>query len=147
MVKQEWPRNWESFIPELVGSAATNEAVCENNVQILKLLSEEIFDFSSGNMTQMKILELKNSFNKEFSLIYKFLEHILANSQKSSLVLVSLQTLLRFLNWIPLGYIFETKMVETLLYKVIRLSRSMGSLTTPVLHCPYVPQRHAEVPD
>lgn len=118
MVKQEWPRNWESFIPELVASSATSESICENNVQILKLLSEEIFDFSSGQMTQMKILELKNSFNKEFALIYKLLEHILNNSQKPSLVLVSLQTLLRFLGWIPLGYIFETKMVDTLLFKV-----------------------------
>lgn len=87
-------------------------------MQILKLLSEEIFDFSSGQMTQSKILELKNSFNKEFALIYKLLEHILNNSQKPSLVLVSLQTLLRFLGWIPLGYIFETKMVDTLLFKV-----------------------------
>lgn len=31
---------------------------------------------------------------------------------------VSLQTLLRFLNWIPLGYIFETKVISTLIYKV-----------------------------
>ena len=31
---------------------------------------------------------------------------------------VFLQTLLRFLNWIPLGYIFETKVISTLVYKV-----------------------------
>ena len=29
-----------------------------------------------------------------------------------------LQTLLRFLNWIPLGYIFETQLISTLVYKV-----------------------------
>lgn len=28
------------------------------------------------------------------------------------------QTLLRFLNWIPLGYIFETQLISTLVYKV-----------------------------
>ena len=32
-------------------------------------------------------------------------------------VLIS-QTLLRFLNWIPLGYIFETQLISTLVYKV-----------------------------
>ena len=29
------------------------------------------------------------------------------------------QTLLKFLNWIPLGYIFETALVKTLVYKFL----------------------------
>ena len=29
------------------------------------------------------------------------------------------QTLLKFLNWIPLGYIFETTLVKTLVYKFL----------------------------
>ncbi len=31
------------------------------------------------------------------------------------MLLVTLETLLRFLSWIPLGYIFETHMVNTLI--------------------------------
>ena len=31
------------------------------------------------------------------------------------MLLVTLETLLRFLSWIPLGYIFETNMVNTLI--------------------------------
>lgn len=41
------------------------------------------------------------------------------NSQNAPLVHATLETLLRFLNWIPLGYIFETKLISTLIYKVI----------------------------
>lgn len=40
------------------------------------------------------------------------------NSQNAPLVHATLETLLRFLNWIPLGYIFETKLVSALVYKV-----------------------------
>lgn len=40
------------------------------------------------------------------------------NSQNAPLVQAMLETLLRFLNWIPLGYIFETKLISTLIYKV-----------------------------
>ncbi len=43
------------------------------------------------------------------------------NSQNAPLVQATLETLLRFLNWIPLGYIFETKLISTLVYKVTRL--------------------------
>lgn len=41
------------------------------------------------------------------------------NSQNAPLVHATLETLLRFLNWIPLGYIFETKLISTLIYKVL----------------------------
>ena len=34
------------------------------------------------------------------------------------LIEATLQTLLKFLNWIPLGYVFETKLISTLIYKV-----------------------------
>jgi hypothetical protein len=43
------------------------------------------------------------------------------NSQNVPLVEATLQTLLRFLNWIPLGYIFETKLISTLIYKVLQM--------------------------
>ena len=34
-------------------------------------------------------------------------EYIMANSVKQTLLVCTFQTLLKFLNWIPLGYIFE----------------------------------------
>lgn len=82
------------------------------------LISSQVFDFSGGQMTSQKISELKASFNAEFFQIYQLCELILDNSQRPTLLLVTLQTLLRFLNWIPLGYIFSTRMVEMLIKKV-----------------------------
>jgi exportin-1 len=37
ILKQEWPHNWPTFIPELVESCKTNLALCENNMVILRL--------------------------------------------------------------------------------------------------------------
>ena len=37
--------------------------LCENNMQILKLLSEEVFDFSKDQMTTAKIKTMKESLN------------------------------------------------------------------------------------
>ena len=42
IVKQEWPHNWPSFISDIVNASKTNETLCENNMIILKLLSEEV---------------------------------------------------------------------------------------------------------
>jgi exportin-1 len=119
IVKQEWPHNWRNFIPDIVQSSKTDENLCQNNMNLFKLLSEEVFDFSSGKMTQAKVAELKESFNKEFSMIYQLCELILSSAKKADLISVTLQTLLRFLNWIPLGYIFETNMLELLITKFL----------------------------
>jgi len=86
-------------------------------MDILKLLSEEIFDFSKEQMTQAKVKELKEAYNQEFSLIYQLCDFILRSSSKPSLINATLETLLRFLNWIPPVFIFQTKMIEHLLFK------------------------------
>lgn len=36
-----------------MAASRTNETLCENSMHILKLLSEEIFDFSQGELTQV----------------------------------------------------------------------------------------------
>lgn len=117
IIKQEWPNNWGSFVQEIVGASKTNEYLCENNMQILKLLSEEIFDFSRGKLTQARTDELKQQFAAEFSQIYSLCEFVLTSATKPSLLAVSLEALLGFLSWIPLGYIFETNMVDLLIRK------------------------------
>src|ERR1700679_4113434 len=86
----------------------------------MKLLSEEIFDFSAEQMTQVKIKNLKNQMCGEFSEIFKLCSEVLEEAQKSSLIKATLETLLRFLNWIPLGFIFETPPSGTSLIETLR---------------------------
>lgn len=118
ILKQEWPHNWPTFITELVESSKTNLSLCENNMVILRLLSEEVFDYSAEQMTQTKIKNLKNQMCGEFSEIFKLCSEVLEEAQKTSLIKATLETLLRFLNWIPLGYIFETTIIDLLLNRV-----------------------------
>ena len=60
ILKQEWPKHWPTFISDIVGASRTSESLCQNNMVILKLLSEEVFDFSSGQITQVKAKHLKD---------------------------------------------------------------------------------------
>jgi exportin-1 len=62
ILKHEWPRNWPTFISDIVGASKTSEALCQNNMAILKLLSEEVFDFSTGQMTQLKAKHLRDRY-------------------------------------------------------------------------------------
>lgn len=124
ILKHEWPHNWPNFISDLVGSSKTSEILCENNMQILKLLSEEVFDFSRDQMVTEKVKKLKESLNEEFALIYQLCDFVLSNSQRPSLIKVTLQTLQRFLTWIPLTFIFQTNLIETLVNKFFAAQES-----------------------
>ena len=114
ILKQEWPQNWPNFIPELIGSSSSSVNVCENNMIILKLLSEEVFDFSAEQMTQAKALHLKKSMSKEFEQIFKLCYQVLEQGSSTSLIVAALESLLRYLHWIPYTYIFDTNILELL---------------------------------
>ncbi|KAL7408945.1 Crm1-F1 [Mrakia frigida] len=121
ILKQDWPAQWPQFIPEIIASSKTSLSLCENNMVILKLLSEEIFDYSAEQMTQAKTKNLKNQMCGEFSEIFQLCSEVLEKAQKASLIKATLETLLRFLNWIPLGFIFETNIIDNLVTRFLEV--------------------------
>lgn len=96
----------------------SNDVHWMSNFYFENVYSEEIFDFSAEQMTQQKTNSLKNQMCGEFSEIFQLCKEVLDRAQKPSLIKATLQTLLRFLNWIPLGFIFETDLIETLTNRV-----------------------------
>lgn len=74
-----------------------------------------MFDFSRGELTQAKTKELKTSLNAEFAAIHGLCMFALERSTKPDLIRATLTTLHAFLSWVPLGYIFESSLVDTLL--------------------------------
>jgi exportin-1 len=87
-------------------------------LRFFDLTSEEIFDFSAEQMTQLKTKNLKNTLCGEFGEVFQLCHEVLEHADKPSLVQATLHTLLRFLNWIPLGYIFETNIIDILCNRV-----------------------------
>jgi exportin-1 len=77
ILKQEWPHNWPTFINEIISSCHSSLPICENNMAILRLLSEEVFDFSAEQMTSSKTRQLKQSMCDEFTSIYNLCSEIL----------------------------------------------------------------------
>lgn len=124
VLKQEWPKRWPTFISEIVASSRTSIALCENNMAILKLLSEEVFDYSAEQMTTVKAKSLKTQLCGEFSDVFALCTEVLERATKPSLVSATLEALLRFLRWIPLGYIFETNLVENLRTRFLAASQT-----------------------
>lgn len=119
VLKHEWPHNWLLFIPEIVQSSHLLYNVCENNMIILKLMSEEVFDFSQDQMTQARARALMVLLEAEFEQIFKLCYEVLDKAKKPSLVTATLLALLRYIQWIPQNYIFGTDLLLLLTSKFL----------------------------
>ena len=64
IVKHECTTTWQEFIPEICEGSQGHQGVCENSLYILKLLSEEIFDFSKEELTSEKAQNLKTAMTE-----------------------------------------------------------------------------------
>ena len=67
---------------------------------------------SSSPLPQAKTKELKSSFNEQFGAVHELCLLVLNSSQKPDLIRATLATLHAFLSWVPLGYIFESNVIE-----------------------------------
>lgn len=54
IVKQEWTTSWKNFVQDICQNARESQSRCENALSILKLLSEEVFDFSKNAMLRQQ---------------------------------------------------------------------------------------------
>lgn len=76
-------------------------------------LSAFYFPLNSNFLIMLSLL------NSEFQLIHELCLYVLSASQRTELIRATLDTLNAFLSWIPLGYIFESPLVCTLLTALI----------------------------
>jgi len=64
---------------------------------------------------QDKTRHLKHTLNAQFRMIHELCTFVLLNTRKESLVRATLTALHAYLSWVPVGYIFESNMVQLLL--------------------------------
>jgi exportin-1 len=121
IVKFEWKTTWQNFIPDICNNARESVNKCANALNILKLLSEEVFSFSKGNILNSDVQFLKTNFNEQFGQVYGLCEYVLSQALQNGpsfapqLVKSCLRTLQAFFFWIPLPYIFDTQLIEVII--------------------------------
>ena len=119
IIKQDWPLHWPGALGDIVGAAKQSEPLCQNNLEVLRLLTEEIFIFGENEMVQSKIKNLKGAMNEEFGKVFELCYYVLENSDNEELVSTCLKTLLKFISWIPGSAFFNTHLIEKLTTRLL----------------------------
>ena len=64
IIKREWPHNWPGFITQVVEVSKRSEVVCANNMNLMRLLSEEAFENPSLHLSHHQIDNFKENLTK-----------------------------------------------------------------------------------
>lgn len=89
-------------------------------------------DVYTLSIASNKVKLLKNQFCAEFHQIFTLCREVLDKASKVSLIKATLETLLRFLSWIPLGYVWETGLIDTLVGRFLE-AREFRNVTLKCL--------------
>eukprot|EP01084_Bolivina_argentea_P070953 129034_1 len=124
IIKREWPHNWPGFITQVVEVSKRSEIVCANNMNLLRLLSEEAFENESLHLSHKQVDNFKDNLTKELSKVFELCMFVLKNSSDKRLIECTLHTLSKFLalNWIPTQIIFSSQLIEALTLKYFNIS-------------------------
>jgi len=133
IIKREWPHNWPGFITQVVEVSKRSEVVCANNMNLLRLLSEEAFENPSLHLSHAQIDSFQGNLTKELSKVFELCMFVLKNSSNQRLIECTLKTLHKFLaiKWIPIAIVFSSQLIEALTLKYF----SMASYRVLTLEC------------
>ena len=98
IAKNEWTTTWPNFISELCSSSKSDPNLCENNMKLLILLSEEINVFWKNSLTAKKAYELREKMSKEFIEVFNLCQLIMNNSNSVSKNLLIKGNILKVIN-------------------------------------------------
>lgn len=133
IAKNEWTTTWTNFISELCTSSKTNQNLCENNMKVLQLLSEEINEFWKNSLTTKKAYELKAKMAKEFSQVFYLCQFIFDNASnvKQTLLVEAVKLFAEYTTWFPLEFVFNEKIIT----QFLQYLKSMNFIRVEVIKC------------
>ncbi|EGR34521.1 hypothetical protein IMG5_008700, partial [Ichthyophthirius multifiliis] len=121
IVKFELNGSWKNFIQDICVASKQDPNLCENSLNLLRMLSEEIFDYSKNEITSQQIQLLKQTMYDQFKHIFELCYYIASNAVrnanvcKPSLIKACLETFYVYLSWMPLYFIIDTDIVDIFL--------------------------------
>ena len=95
----EWPTIYPNIINELIEHARTSMAMCTNNLNIIKILCQEVFDRGDEKLLYSRVNELSNCIREHRDPVFNFIEEILRQTNEGELVKVCLEILKYFIKW------------------------------------------------
>lgn len=119
ILKYDWPSKWGTLISDLVEESHSSTVLCINNLVILKLLAEEIINYTDSGITSACSQQMMDAFDERFSVLFDLLMEIINSSEDIILLHTALESLAVFASLVSSTYFIETPLLETLANRLL----------------------------
>ncbi|RNF11538.1 putative exportin 1 [Trypanosoma rangeli] len=110
IAKREWPVRWPSFIQDICTSAGPTEPLIENNLNLLRLVGEDIFEFGEKTLTSRWIKRKKEALKSDFRLIFRLCLSVLGTGDQA-LLKTDLECMEKYLAWMEPTLVFTEDVI------------------------------------
>ena len=114
VAKREWPHRWPSFVLEVASSAMNTPGLLRNNLAILRLLSEELFEFEEKKMTSRWLQRRREALRSDLEAVYDLCVKTLMGNFERQLQASALLTLQNYIAWIAPSFVFRAELLGLL---------------------------------
>lgn len=117
---KEYPNQWQSLIDDIINSATSSEIVSENHMHIIKLIIEDVYEFSESQIQSDRVSVLKNDLKQHFGQLFSLCSAILTHTTRQSLLSRTFLVLLSLLTQVDNESMkFDPSLVQIILRFVI----------------------------
>lgn len=137
IVKKELLTTWKTALTDIIKSSASSQAICENNLLILRELGIEVLQFGKTNITSDERKALTGIIETEIKGIYDVCDFVgklyVSNREKvsASLPRAMLETLEAYLQWMGPEYVLLSDLIDGILTPLLAEKR----FAVPTLKC------------
>ncbi|KAK7199714.1 exportin 1 [Novymonas esmeraldas] len=131
IAKREWPVRWPNFVQEISTSASPSEPMVENNLNLLRLVGEEVFEFGEKTLTSRWVERKKQALAQDFRFIMELCVLVIVSTEDTALLRAALATLEVYIPWMTPEVIFNEQVLQSL----ARLVVSDGNVRGEAVRC------------
>lgn len=131
IAKREWPVRWPTFIQDICSSAGPQDPMVENNLNLLRLVGEEVFEFGEKTLTSRWIERKKKALAEDFRFIMELCVIVIVNAQDTNLLKAALSTLEVYVPWMTPEVIYNEQVLE----RISQLVVGDGNVRVEAVRC------------
>lgn len=107
IAKREWPLRWPNFIQDICTSATLDVPMVENNLNLLRLVGEEVFQFGEKTLTSRWRERKRHALAGDAVYIMNLCSSVLLGTEDTLLLKAALQTLEAYIPWMAPSLVFH----------------------------------------
>ncbi|KAK8866823.1 hypothetical protein M9Y10_009791 [Tritrichomonas musculus] len=148
LILKEWPQEWPSIVNDLISSATTEPRTCQNNLKVIAMLSHQVVDFGSQEMTSTRILQVSAALNGIAPDVFQLVEQVLSGTNDSQVIISSLEAFRYIVKWLDSHFIFETELLGALCNSFLinpQYQSYVLSIIGEIASKPNIPDRYTQI--